>query len=470
METMKKEMAHYQTIMDEAQDKVDRLRPAIVTSLDFKLARKALRRAQEMADVEQQSRQELTQILTQSFVNESHDLPHATTLILLAYLWRKYDSITAWQGYYAVLSRMGALKVSLEQVEAILQENSEQVVVPLSSNSSAIRNWSDEDVAQAVATYLSKPGSTHRPPVVEFSYIRWANYSAFPDCGETALRNLINQLIYDPTTGLFSADALEQLRAHHYPNMHTPLIDFYRRHPNPQEAADHGVSRKFLDVVCHLNDRRDYEIRYRREKEQANIASPLGNLLRAFQALFGLEDEDKELCVAAVADKLNAILDTKTDIDMSGIKADGFGILGVTVFDGSDEIKFELQSYKPVHFGFVQVASSSQNDRRLYRMVQQLHDYVSHRRTHDTDVLENVALASLFVPFLSSLPDRRRRHLLDLMPPAAVWLFADLHSAHDRKAFLQSLEQHPQDLDKDVMDKIQNYQEPTFMPQKKQAE
>jgi len=59
--------------IQEAEAEVERLRLQIVTSADFKTARKAARRAQDMVDEEKQSRRAMVETLVRSFLE--YDLP-----------------------------------------------------------------------------------------------------------------------------------------------------------------------------------------------------------------------------------------------------------------------------------------------------------------------------------------------------------------------------------------------------------
>ena len=110
---------------DQTELELAELRTKIVTSLDFKVARKTLKHAQDAADLERKSRVSIANIITTSFCTYEFDFPDvapanlpkfSTTAILLSFLWRKYDSISAFERYFESMSRMNALNVSLSAV------------------------------------------------------------------------------------------------------------------------------------------------------------------------------------------------------------------------------------------------------------------------------------------------------------------------------------------------------------------
>ena len=356
-EEIRAEIASLEQQQAEAKAQVDLLREQVVTSAQFKVARKALQRAEEAVVLEQQDRRCFVDVLTRSFLrydigsNVSDFLPAcSTTAVLLAYLWRKYDSIASLQGYFEAMDRMGALTVPLQEVELALEESaSSHGSVALSDVPSRVRNWTPADVATAVSIASAKP--TRRPPVIPFSYITWAAYSEFPDCGETALRNLFNQLVYNPSTGKLDYQLLEELRDGPFPRLHDKLIQFYQAHADPQDALEQSICAvEWIQVTSGLNDDDEHPpIRYRRTKEQRNIASPLANLLRVVDALVGRDNALPEL-----VDRINQLRGSNLAIDMSRLKDDGFGTISLS--DG--KVRYELQSYKPVHFGFVQVETA----------------------------------------------------------------------------------------------------------------
>jgi hypothetical protein len=175
--------------------------------------------------------------------------------------------------------------------------------------------WSVQDFEDAVVIVTGNIGVMNRPPIIPFSYITWAAYSEFPDCGETALRNLFNQLVYNSKSQKFDHELLVELKESYYPNMMDALINFYKLHPCPQDSTDQQTAREWIDVSSRLNRGRpdSLAIRYRRERQATNIASPLKNLVRVFNALLGVMDDTPNSLItfAAHVERLRETLRSK---------------------------------------------------------------------------------------------------------------------------------------------------------------
>jgi len=481
------DIAAKETAMQEAEAEVEKLRAHIVTSLDFKSARKAVARAQGMVDQVQDSARVFVETLVKSFLE--YDIPSlspsemlpvfTTTAILLGYIWRKYDGMVYLKEYFDSMERMKAIIIPARLVKAALDKRRSAGAPPASLEvspdflfcgtcvSMPSSKWSANDVATAAAIVTTKPGMARRPPIVPFSYITWAHYSEFPDCGENALRNLLNQLVYNPKTNMFDHELLTELRHHHYPHMKHKLIEFYQKNPTPQGAQDYAVAKEWIEVCSYLNSGRAKKgetIRYRREKQQKNIASPLSNVLRVLNALFGIEPIDK-ICLEELASHINELRDWHLEVDASGIKDDGFGRVGIT--DG--KVRYELQSYKPVHFGFVQAETLEldKSGRRDYAVFNKLM-----RRSRKTQVasrdepayLEQLALASLFVPY--DIDRHTKSRFFCNCPPHYRVLFAELNGSSQQETVLQwARSRHPDDHTlMALVSRIVNYTEPSFLP------
>jgi hypothetical protein len=470
-------IAQQQAKMDETNKQIDELRSEIVTSLDFKTARKAFRRAQEMVELEQDGRVQLVSALVNSIyayeLDSSPSLPmFTTTTILLAFMWRKYDSIHHLKGYMESMARMGALRTAPQSLNGALEEVPSSKSVTTSHSLGwkwRPNDWTAKDKATAAVVTIRKPGTARRPPVVQFSYIRWADYSEFPDCGETALRNLFNQLLYNPDTGAFDHALLTELRDQFYPSLNPKLVDFYQKSSNPADATDHAISKAWIDVVSELNtpDSSSPTVRYRREHQQQNIASPLSNVLCVVSALFGVEAPN-DVCLHEIVHRINQLRGWNIQVDTTGIKTDGFGIVGLVV----DYIRYELQSYKPVHFGFVQAETldvdrtTSRSDydafRRLFKYSNQA---VSVKQSVDAaSEFERLALSSLFVPY--SFLTKKHGGFLERFPAHYRLLFADLYQSTQQAAVLSwaSSQSSQNPYLPGYIDRILNYKEPTFLP------
>lgn len=466
---LEEEIAAQEALIEEARQQVAQLRKHIVTSEQKKNARKTLRRAREMVEFEIASRNELVHILAEAYKN--YDLnetgehifpPHLTTVVLLAFLWRKYDTIDALKGYLESMERIAAIDKPARTVLDIAsrQGNNRERWVP-----KKITAWTPRDVVTASVVVTTKPGSVNRPQIIPFSYVTWAAYSEFPDCAETALRNLFNQLTYNTNTGQFDYRLLREMKDNFYPQMESKLIEFYRKHPDPQESTSYSAALDWIQVCSRLNKGHEnaQPIRYRREKQEMNIASPLSNLMLVFNALMGIEDRQSDK-IEEIVGHINELRDNSLVVDTSGIKKNGFGVLRI----GDGKVKYELQSYKPVHFGFVQTETTQSDDsgRHNFKVFRRLLRYscsptkgINNKR----DYLEKVSLASLFVPYQQLC--NKDEPIFRELPPELTLLFADLNNSSQIESAKQWVCRFPSNRNlTSLMDRIDKYEEPNFLP------
>jgi hypothetical protein len=497
LESLQREERSMLSQIEQATASVAKLRHEIVNSADFKFARKAVARAQDAIDSERDSLRSLTNLLARSFIAFdilddklaastqyfNNDIPYTTTIILLAYLWQKYDRLEVFETYMVVMNRLGALNQPIEYVNQIIK--GQLPVQPQQTKKKVFYSAPTGEIVNAAISIVAKQGAGRRPPVIQFSYVTWAAYSEFPDCGETALRNLINQIVYNPATRKFDWELLTELREKYYPKMHNKLIEFYRRYPDPfnNGFASQQQAVEWIEVVSHLNEGRkgDLIIRYRREKEGKNIASPLRNLLKVVSALFHCKEADSIFALVQIVNRIVALRGLhELKVDITGVKKDGFGTITLVA---EKKVTYELQSYKPVHFGFIESeykSVDSSNDSaskgtgllakylEYQSMVRKQTNHVPTKTQTSLDVLETTAWESLLVPY--QLLHGKLDKFLSNMPPHLLLLFADLNTLSERKHALRwTRSQESTALLDSMVRRIEMYREPMFLPAKKQS-
>ncbi len=193
------------------------------------------------------------------------------------------------------------------------------------------------------------------------------------------------------------------------------------------------------------------------------LAVLLPNVLRALNALLGISSLD-QMVLPELVSEINNLRNWSLSIDTTGVKDDGFGIVGL--FDG--KVRYELQSYKPVHFGFSQVETVSLDSlgRRDYAVFRRLRKFISSRpRSNESSpaYFEQLALASLFVPY--DVERQRTSQFFRTRPISA--LFAELSSPSQQRLLDKLAEQFPDDKELEALtDRVRNYVEPKFLPEK----
>ena len=462
---------------------IDRMRPLTVNSDEKKKYKRLLNKAKCAFDMELQSRQRLVDGISNCFVKYgtldanmerlSRIPVDITIAIMLSYLWQKYESVSDLSGYLHELYRMGGLSLTPDY---LLNAKKGEMSTRFSGSTLVsdykvhrrVTKWDEEDIAVASIILTSKTGLLNRPHVIPFSYVAWAAYSQFPDCGELALRNFINQIVYNPETGHFDADLLSELRDRFYPNMKNSLIGFYREHWLPQYAGDHACGDDWLRVTSKLNsdNKTSLPVKYRRERQETNIASPMSNLLRAFNALFGIEPRDRD-GFSEVVLHINQLRNFHLSVDTTGIKSDGFGV--VQLSDGI--ARYELQSFKPIHFGFVQTETLRANDSQLRKAFSVFLRLLAKVRIsgslleHDNCYLEQFSLASLLVPYQLVRTGKVKTPILSGYSEDFIFLFADLKSKSEKNYAIQLLSKSTESTR--LANRIKEYREPNILPVKK---
>jgi hypothetical protein len=433
-----------------------------------------------MIELEESSRAQLAETLADSFY--AYDLEFSrsftalpiftTSTVFLAFLWRKYDAIDSLEGYMESMVQLNARKTvpipSTKKLQSLLAAS---MLSKTLQRKWRYEYWSAEEKASATIITISKPNTVHRPPVVPFSYVRWADYSKFPDCGETAIRNLLNQMLYNPKTSAFDHELLTELQQHFYPLMNPKVIDFYKRYPDPDKASDHAISKAWIDVVSGLNtgNAGGPTVRYRREKQQQNIASPLSNGLCVVSRLFGVQPPN-EVRLSEIVDNINQLRGWNVRVDMSRIKKDGFGVVELV----ADKVRYELQSYRPVHFGFVQVQTlvldrAARCNYDVFRCLMRISNKPHSTKQSDAvSQFEHLAIASLFVPYSLSM---RTHNVFDSCPLHYRLLFADLYQSAQQETILGwARPRFPENpYLAGYVGRVLTYKEPAFLPQSERS-
>jgi len=205
-----------------------------------------------------------------------------------------------------------------------------------------------------------------------------------------------------------------------------------------------NISPQSIPILCH------------RLKEETNIASSGRKLIRVFNALFGIEPKDDLLGVIRVVRDINAIRDYDLSVDISDMKRDSFGVIVISIFDR--KARYELQSFKPIHFGFVR-AETLRTDARgcsNYRIFRRLVKYVCNKQgCHDVAVL---ALASLFDPY----------HLIVIRRPRFEFLLlsADMEGPQQRIMAIHYADKYGGDDPglRALCQRIRSYKDPHILP------
>ena len=114
----------------------------------------------------------------------------------------------------------------------------------------------------------------------------------YPDCGETAVRNFFNIYLYDSSTHRFDPERLVELEGKLIDGQRVQisksLLEFYRRHPHPEQAFSQEVRDDWSQNVISGLPGVDYSQPHDSGEKVAEISNGLENLTRVFhQLLFG---------------------------------------------------------------------------------------------------------------------------------------------------------------------------------------
>jgi hypothetical protein len=146
-----RDIRRQRSAMDKVKRKMHQLRSQIVTSLDLTSARNDVGRAQDEIEQEEESRVQLVDALVDCFfaydLDTSPWLPKFTmSTVLLAFMWRKYDTIHDLKGYMGSMARMGALR-----------STASRALIECCTAALRPRDWSAEKKAAAALVAIRRP-------------------------------------------------------------------------------------------------------------------------------------------------------------------------------------------------------------------------------------------------------------------------------------------------------------------------
>lgn len=231
----------------------------------------------------------LAQLLVQAFQEDGKNTypPDLAEHALLAWMWRKGESKSDLLNYFKGLHQTHAALVPdarilvdhSEAQKAFLDARYEENDFDLDRF-----RYTDEELAFELPQdpekipYLKNPQAVARqfledpekmafviaqdqfqdptlPPLIPCATSRIPDSGGayYSDCAETALRNLLNVVLYDRDLREFDVDFLDDLEAENQLSIHPSLRAFYENHPDPAESLSQRVRDEWSEtVVSHL--------------------------------------------------------------------------------------------------------------------------------------------------------------------------------------------------------------------------
>jgi hypothetical protein len=200
--------------------------------------------------------------------------------------------------------------------------------------------------------------------------------------------------------------------------------------------------------------------------------------MRVMNALFGIRPLNDMAQLLQVISRINELRPKqRLNLDFKKIKPDGFGTLTLSVMDKSGKmVKYELHSYKPVHFGFIQAHSSSSQssdaERYEYDAFRKLMRYASGVHNPYESSIEDLGLASLYVPY--QLQNGFVGKYFRRTPIYYPLLFANLDDESAKQCALKWAKTRYDETKSTVLDawinRIEKYVAPSFGPIKELSE
>jgi hypothetical protein len=232
-------------------------------------------------------------------------LPHTAEQVLTAFLCAKSEKKEDLVIYLEqITERLTPEARQLLSIEATRQqfssESSSYTIQEYLEWDRSRRDWLDHDTAAQLQTnpekavfliYTQELYNNLLPPMVSFSTAEYQDLQGqqgtlrFPDCAETALRNLINVLLYDTQSKTFDAGILKSLDQKYNLQIQESLIHFYETHTSFGYLFDNQSHHDWSQqVVSALNSR---TIKYRKPtlNPVCELRAGLSNLLSVLDVL-----------------------------------------------------------------------------------------------------------------------------------------------------------------------------------------
>ncbi len=280
--------------------------------------------------------------------------PYTLHTILLAFLWKKAADKRDFIDYFSA-----ALPRTALTEPRILDDNSAEQrqwlagayclhsyadaaqafsrITPKNEiNDTVIKNNYEELIA---ALYAYNVFSSFFPPQ---AIPGWATYKEyrFATCGSTALRNFLDNMLYDEKAGAFDVS-----RFANSCTVHPKLEHFYKKHGAIENVQSQSARDAWVAVTSALQDEhenRSERIDYKTPPENGvcEIAarSGIANMMRVMQKLLGVKS------INVIADRLQEKTDKKITVDFQpAADSTNFGVVTVTVDNKIFSWHFEPQ-------------------------------------------------------------------------------------------------------------------------------
>lgn len=286
-------------------------------------------------------------------------VPYTVYNIFLAFLWKKSTTKHDFLDYFSGALPRSALTIpeilddgSPEQEQWLAAQYERKSYVELADRLPSLLKKMDNDLValemfleqeyELLISGLHSYGiySSAFPPQVTYS---WATYKGyfFADCGSNALRNCIDNLIYDHEQGVFDFSVFRDLFA-----VRPELEQFYKDHGSIEKIETQQARDAWVAVTSELNDDADDEdaIDYKSPEQNGicEIAARSGikNMMCVIRKLFGVKD------IGVLAQRLNESGRKKITVDFKPNADPNYGVFTFTFADGT----LFTWYFEPLHF------------------------------------------------------------------------------------------------------------------------
>lgn len=234
------------------------------------------KRVQNLIELIEKSLKEENSILQQKINNEQEKnlFPHGTTFqILLAFLYLQSDTAQDLQEYTHHISHYLSLYANYNESRNLINLSSYNDIP-----------WQNSPEAIITHKIIEKNSIPYGPPSLYWKRkIAYEQQKPISDCCETAIREILNILIYDPLTKSFN---LSRLPSRLNKKLPESIIQFYKKYSKAETSDDVNNlqnHRDWLDVVSKLPD-----IEYRKKEYEINPC--LINIMMCISIICGMSN------------------------------------------------------------------------------------------------------------------------------------------------------------------------------------
>ncbi|MEO5970299.1 MAG: hypothetical protein ABIQ95_10260 [Bdellovibrionia bacterium] len=298
----------------------------------------------------------LVDALKESRIDGGSLISNLPELVLMAYFWKKGNEK---QDFIALLKGMSEgnhqtppflkdpkfLETHLAQKQFLAQKYVAEDYEPgifRENSAREVKNLLVHPELLAFFVEQEKLADKSLPPILTYGQASHSSLleTAYPDCGETSLRNFVNITLFDREKGKFDSRILEELeKANPQLQINPNLVSFYRKHSDPAVSVSQVARDEWSETVASKHE----GVVYNKPSaapacEISSAGGGIDNMMSVLEHLLfrGKQGTDQKNGAAIQPNSKQLSRADRLDALCKGLSRDGF-VLDWKLKEGGDE-------------------------------------------------------------------------------------------------------------------------------------